>query len=112
MNKTEVIQLLIAIKQAYSGYDTSPGSVDNHLNYLADMPYDQALTNVKQHILTDKFPPKIADIRKGYTADQEHEQLKADTAAFFRQQDEWATRAAPPPAGMKEALRDRLFGKH
>ncbi len=112
MNKAEVIQLLIVIKQAYSGYDTSPSSVGNHLNYLADMPYDQALANVRQHILTDKFPPKIADIRKGYTADQEHEQLKAETAAFFKQQNEWAAQAAPPPAGMKEALRDRLFGKH
>lgn len=112
MDKAEVFDLLIVIKENYLHFDVSDDSIDHHLKYLADMPYHQALANIEQHILTDKFPPKIADIRGGYTAEKEHEQLKNDTEDFFRKQDEWASQAAPPPAGMKEALRERLFGKH
>ncbi|MEW4371793.1 replicative helicase loader/inhibitor [Paenibacillus kandeliae] len=109
MNKADIIRLFIVIKKAYPGFDHSEANVDTHLKYLADMPYTVALTNIEEHILKERFAPKVADIRAGYTADRQHDQLKSDTAKLFRQQEQWASTSVPPPKGGREQLYARLF---
>lgn len=108
MNKAEVAMLLKVIKKNYPGFDASGESVEQHLKYLRDFPYQTALSNVDKHILTERFPPNIADIRGRVGEQVERRRMRQETTTYFEQLDNWKQGAVPPPAGLKEALYAKL----
>ncbi|NJJ37858.1 replicative helicase loader/inhibitor [Paenibacillus apii] len=108
MNKAEVAMLVRAIKANYPVYDSSGENIDRLCRYLKDFPYEVAAENVRQHILTERFPPNIAEIR-GRLGDQiERDRMRAETQELFAKMDRAAARAVPPPPGQREALYERL----
>lgn len=109
MNKAEVLELLIEIKQNYSNVDVSIDAVDRHLEYLADMPLDVALRNVRMHVKTSVYPPKIAEIRNGWSDPADH--MAKAAREHIDQQEERRKHAVPPPQEVREqiaALRRRM----
>ncbi|MDO7908458.1 replicative helicase loader/inhibitor [Paenibacillus sp. JX-17] len=108
MDRAEVFELLIVIKENYPNFDVSDASVERHLKYLKDFPFETAVSNVEQHVLTSRFAPNIAEIRGSVGDQREHEQLKAATQQHFDKLESWEQTAAPPPPGLREALHARL----
>lgn len=108
MNKLEVAKLYKDIKKRYSNFDASLQTVEEDLDMLRDIPYEVAQSNVRQHIMTSDFPPKISQIRGRLGEQRYHERLKADTAEYFAERDAARAAAVPPPPGWKEELYAKL----
>ncbi|WP_433943394.1 hypothetical protein [Paenibacillus sp. SN-8-1] len=108
MNRAEIIDLLIIIKENYPTFDSSADSVDRHFKYLHDFPFDRAVQNVDEHIRTSKYPPNIAEIRGSLGEQIERDRMKAQTAEYFAARDEARKQACPPPPGWKEELYAKL----
>lgn len=96
MNRAEVIDLFIEIKQEYPQFVDSDEEIDRHLKYLKDFPFEAALRNVEKHILTNKWPPGISEIRGSLGEQIERERMKAATAEYFAKLDSWGANSTPP----------------
>lgn len=72
---------------------------------LADVPFDLAMNNLKDHIMTSHFPPTIADIAKQPTKGfyDDHKQL---TQKHFTMLEDAKRNAIPMP----EHIRKELIG--
>jgi len=108
VTKTEVAKILLTIKENYPSFDASKESVDRHLKYLKDFPFDVARENVHGHILTEKFPPTIADIRGRLGEQLDRQRMQENTDSFLSQLDNWSTKAAPPPSGLRRKIHEIL----
>lgn len=110
MNKSEVIELLKILKRTYPNIDTSAEGVEHYCKYLRDFSFAAAKENVKRHIMTDRFPPTIADIR-GRLGDQiDSQRSKEETASYFAQLEASRLCNVPPPTGYWEHLRTTIRG--
>ncbi|MBO9609186.1 MAG: hypothetical protein J7639_24745 [Paenibacillaceae bacterium] len=112
MDKAEVIDLLKVIKRNYANFDTSVESIEYHLKRLQDFPFEAAAENVERHILTERFPPVIADIR-GRLGDQlDSQRSKAEAAEFEAQLESWRINSSlqPPPSGYWDEVRAKIQG--
>ncbi|MNP18946.1 hypothetical protein D3C76_1114520 [compost metagenome] len=108
MEKAEVFDLLIAIKENYPNFDVSDENVDRHFKYLHDFPFEKAIQNVDEHIRTSKYWPNIAEIRGSLGEQIERDRMKAATAEYFAAREEAAKHACPPPPGWKEDILAKL----
>jgi len=108
VKKLQVIDLLELLRRAYPNTDTSKESVDHHHKYLTDFPFDTARANVERHILTEKWPPNISEIRGRQGEQLERNRMREETQAYFAQLELWKRTAVPPPTGMREALYAKL----
>lgn len=110
MNRSEVIRIMEVIKRTYPSFDVSAASIDHHFQRLQDFPYEAAAENVERHVLTERFPPVIADIR-GRLGDQlDSQRSKADAATYEAQLEVWRESSCtnPPPPGYWDAVRAKL----
>lgn len=112
MNKLEVAKLYKTIKKRYSNFDASLQAVEEDLGMLKDIPYDVAETNVRQHIMTSDFPPKISQIRGRLGEQLERERMRKQTEELIHEMDASRLMAVPPPVGLKEELYARLNVKY
>ncbi|KAF6569059.1 hypothetical protein G9G53_22465 [Paenibacillus sp. EKM206P] len=108
MNRADVMRLFIVISESYPAFDISPENEERHLKYLRDIPFEVAIQNVEQHIMTNKFYPTIAEIRGRLGEQIERDRLRAETAGYFAEREAARERACPPPPGWKEAILERL----
>lgn len=109
MKRAQVIDLLIKLKEEYkSQIDTSDPEIDRLYEHLKDFPFDVAVENVRMHIQTNSFPPKISQIRGKVGDLLELERQKKETAQYLAQRDAERTDVALPPAGWKESLYAKL----
>ncbi|MEK3882395.1 hypothetical protein [Paenibacillus sp. PL2-23] len=111
MNKLQVIDLFGIIKRTYPSFDSSPQSLEHHAKYLQDFPFETARDHVERHILTERFPPTIADIR-GRLGDQMDAQRSKEAAAtHLANLDVWGAADTPPPLDYWERGRRLLRGE-
>lgn len=109
MKRAQVIDLLIKLKEEYAHQiDTSDTEIDLLHENLKDFPFDVACKNVEQHMLTNPWPPKIAQIRGGLGDLRDQRKAKDQTAEYFAERDKAQAAAKPMPAGWKEELYARL----
>ncbi|ULO08913.1 hypothetical protein H1230_09130 [Paenibacillus sp. 19GGS1-52] len=108
MKRAQVIDLLIKIAEEYNQVDTSDPEVDRLYENLKDFPFDVACENVRQHMLTNPWPPKIAQIRGGAGDQRDQGWLKNQTEEYFAERDKAQASATPMPTGWKEELYARL----
>lgn len=108
MNRAEVIDLFIEIKQEYPQFNDSDDEIDRHLKYLKDFPFDAALRNVEQHIKTNKWPPGISEIRGSLGEQIERDRMKSFTQEYFAERARAKKEACPPPSGWKESIYAKL----
>lgn len=104
MKRAEVIDLLCKIAEEYGQVDTSDPEIDRLHENLKDFPFDIACENVRQHILTNPWPPKIAQIRGGAGDLGDKRKPKDQTEEYFAERDKAHAAAKPMPAGWKEKL--------
>lgn len=111
MNRADVIELFIEIKQEYPFFDDSDTNVDRHLDYLADVPFDAAMASTKEYIRTQhKREPGIADIRGKFDDERRAQRSKDAAAAHFANLDAWGAASAPPPEGYWKQVMQKLRG--
>ncbi|MBY9081039.1 hypothetical protein KIH86_23075 [Paenibacillus sp. HN-1] len=108
MNKIEIAKLYKVIKKRYPNFDASTQAVEEDVEMLQDIPYDVAQSNIRQHIMTNDFPPKISQIRGRLGEQIERDRMRRETEELFAAQDAARAAAVPPPPGLKEALYERL----
>ncbi|MEK4062176.1 MULTISPECIES: hypothetical protein [unclassified Paenibacillus] len=109
MRRAQVIDLLIKLKQEYTHQiDTSDQEVTRLYEALKDFPFDKAVENVRQHILTNSWPPKIAQIRGGQGDMKEDFRSKVEAAHLLAERQNNRADVVLPPAGYKEALYAKL----
>ncbi|GAA0390252.1 replicative helicase loader/inhibitor [Paenibacillus motobuensis] len=108
MRKGEIAKLLMILVENYPNFDASETSVDRHLKYLHDFPFDIAVRNVEEHIRTSKYPPNIAEIRGSLGEQIERDRMKAATDEYFANRKRAREQACPPPPGWKEAIHAKL----
>ncbi|MEK4117663.1 replicative helicase loader/inhibitor [Paenibacillus sp. FSL W8-0919] len=108
MNRAEVIDLFIEIKQEYPYFNDSDDEVDRHYKYLKDFPFEAALRNVEQHIKTSKRPPGISEIRGSLGEQIERDRMKSYTQEYFTERARAKQEACPPPPGWKESIYAKL----
>lgn len=111
MKESEVIDLLKVIRRAYPTFDCSAESVRHHFKYLRDFPFGAALENVEKHIMTERFPPTIADIRGRLGDQMDSQRSKEETKAYFNQIEFWRNNGSPPPDDYWEKVRRQLRGE-
>ncbi|MNC27787.1 hypothetical protein D3C75_759750 [compost metagenome] len=111
MNKLEVAKLYKEIKKRYANFDASLPAVEEDLNMLKDIPYEVAYSNVRQHIMTSDFPPKISQIRGRLGEQIERERMREATELHFENLEAWSSAAKPPPAGFWEEVKRRIRGE-
>lgn len=108
MKRAQVIDLLIKLKEEYSQVDTSSPEIDRLYENLKDFPFDVACENIRQHILTNPFPPKVSQIR-GKQGDLKENTRDIIEGAHFLAEREVARAATTlPPPGWKENIRGIL----
>ncbi|CAI6087214.1 hypothetical protein [Cohnella sp. JJ-181] len=113
MNRSEVIRIMEVIKRTYPSFDVSAASIDHYAKRLLDFPFDAALENVERHVLTERFPPVLADIR-GRLGDQlDSQRSKTEAAAYEAQLEAWrsGSLASPPPPGYWDEVKAKIRGR-
>lgn len=111
MNKLEVIELLKILKRTYPAVDVSAEGVAHYEKYLLGFPFETARENVEKHIMTDRFPPTIADIR-GRLGDQlENQKSKMEAESHIAQMELSHRCNVPPPIGYWEHTRKLIRGE-
>lgn len=108
MDRAEIFDLLIEIKENYPHFDVSEENVDRHMKYLHDFSFEAAQQNLQEHVRTGKWPPNIAEIRGQLGEQLERDRMRAVTAEFFAKREAAAELASPPPPGWKDGLIERL----
>nr|WP_307205634.1 hypothetical protein [Paenibacillus harenae] len=77
---------------------------------MKDLPFEIAIRNLHEHLKSNEFPPKAADIARYDLKTQNHEFLRLETAAQFSNLDQWATDVSEPPEGFWEEIKAKLKG--
>lgn len=111
MDKAQVYDLLIEIKENYPNFDISPENVERHFKHLHDFPFEAAMQNVDEHIKTGKYYPNIAEIRGRLGEQIERERMKESTAEHFANLDSWSAASEPPPPGYWEKVKRMIQGE-
>lgn len=111
MNKLEVAKLYKDIKKRYANFDASLHAVEEDLGMLHDIPYDVAYSNVRQHIMTSDFPPKISQIRGRLGEQMERDRMKNMTEQHFANLDTWSSSSKPPPEGYWDEVKRKIRGE-
>lgn len=111
MERLQLAEIFKTIRKSYPNFDGSKENLDHYHKYLKDLPYEVAVVNVDQHIIREKWPPTIAEIRYGY----EEPLAKLvpsveDTQEQFKQLEEWKAQAVPMPDHLRKELNRLVRG--
>jgi len=102
MERDEVYELIDFVKQNYSNISVSETEVDRHFEHLSDMPLDIALHNVRMHVKASVYPPKIAEIRNGWSDPVDH--MAKAAREHIDAQEERRKHAVPPPQEVRDQI--------
>lgn len=64
MKQTETAKLLAVIKTAYPNFEITPAVTVLWHDFLQHMDSEEAQLHLREHIISNRFPPTIADIVK------------------------------------------------
>lgn len=81
MNKEQVFELLQLLNVTYPSFDISQTKIDIWSKLLKDQNPAVIMINAERYVLTQKFPPTIADLRETRT--------EAKGNDFLKKLDEW-----------------------
>ncbi|MBJ6361110.1 replicative helicase loader/inhibitor [Paenibacillus sp. GCM10012307] len=94
MTRNELNKLFLIINNAYQNFSIDEVKMTFWHNMLEDFPFEIALSNLRQHVYTEKYPPTIADIRKPLEVElANYLQLKEATQHRLKMMEEWHYRA-------------------
>ncbi|NOJ72454.1 replicative helicase loader/inhibitor [Paenibacillus alvei] len=100
MTERETLSLLAVISTAYPMIDMTDEYVDLWIKMMRNVDFKTATEALHKHILTNKYPPTIAEIAAvGHT---EAERLKIETKERLVMISGWSERATLP-AGREQA---------
>lgn len=108
MTQAEIVELFKAITLSYPAFrvpdDMAKEQVLHWHAHLKDVPFDVAMANLREYVQEERFPPTIADIRRGYTAEKSTVPGVEETRELLAELDRLRERAVPPPDHIREEL--------
>ncbi|ALS27167.1 replicative helicase inhibitor G39P [Paenibacillus sp. 32O-W] len=109
MTQGEVVKLFKAITLSYPAFrvpdDMAKEQVMHWYQHLKDVPFDVAMENLREYVQAERFPPTIADIRRGYSAEKSTVPGVDETREWLAELDKMRKRAVPMPDYVREELR-------
>lgn len=108
MKKSEMFTLFAYINRYYINFGGDDEKVAAWHELLTDVPFDLALSNLKQYASKEpKWPPTIADLRKDRNSVTVYQdQLRQDAVLFIGQMEQQRLTATQPPLNVKERMRE------
>jgi hypothetical protein len=73
MNKAETLKLLSLITTAYQTVELTAERIALWTEMLRDVSFSKAQQALKEHILSNRFPPAIADIVRSNESEEDRE---------------------------------------
>lgn len=102
MTKAQVLELFKLIKSIYPNFEVSQEKIDNWAWAMSKMDFDRVMARAHEHVLSNKFPPTIAEVAAFAPEKNEHlEKIR-----------EWEKEAAEVPQETKDRFRremEKLF---
>jgi len=111
VTEVEVRKLFLLIQNAYNSFAWDDVKVKIWAEMLADTPFDLAMTNLRQHIMSEPYPPTIADIRRGGSEEKSNVPGVEETRQWLREVDRMRERAVPMPEHVRKELRRIVRGR-
>lgn len=109
MTRAEVVELFKAITLSYPAFrlpdELAKDQVLHWYEHLKDVPFEAAMENLREHIRTERFPPTISDIRRGYSEEKSTVPGAEETRQWLREVDRMRERAVPMPEHVRKELR-------
>lgn len=103
MKETEVIKLFSIIRIDHPYFEITDEKRILWSELMKELPFETALKNLHEHLRTNEFPPKAANImRRDSNHTTHHEQLQHETQERLRLFEEWESRATDPPPQLLE----------
>lgn len=110
MEEEQTLRLLSVISTAYRSVELTNEEVELWIWMLREIPFETAQDNLKRHILTNRFPPTIAEIANiPVTEIRQHDLLRIETANLFMLLDQLANADKPPPDGYWSEIRSKII---
>jgi len=98
--------LFLIINQTYSNFHgDSDEKFEIWFNLLKNTPFDLAQHNLRNHIMTEKFAPTVADIVNRAESQGPHVPGANETYKMLAQRESQWANAVPMPAAVKERLK-------
>ncbi|MCZ8520156.1 MULTISPECIES: replicative helicase loader/inhibitor [Paenibacillus] len=107
MTLGEIAKLFKRIRRHYPQFEVmDEGILLEWQRLLAEASSEEVHSNLDVHIQNSEWPPKIAHLL-GKTSETSiyYDTLREGTLKRFDEIDEWQKKAAPPPAELKERMR-------
>lgn len=76
MDRKQVIEVFKLLKSVYPNFDVSTEKVDIWTRLLKDQNPAIVMKNAERYVLTQKYPPTIADLRETNTESRSDDFLK------------------------------------
>jgi len=109
VTQAEVVELFKAITLSYPAFrvpdELMKDQVLHWYEHLKDIPFDVAKENLSEHIRNERFPPTIADIRRGYSEEKSTVPGVEETRQYLDELERLRERAVPMPDYVREELR-------
>lgn len=78
MKQTDTAKMLIIIKTAYPNFEVNESTPKLWHEFMQHMDFEKAQRNLREHIMSNRFPPTIADIVR-YDPEKERERLRIES---------------------------------
>lgn len=109
MTEIEVKKLFLIINNTYHGFVFDEHKVKIWSDLLRNVDFQLAQKNLRSHIMTEKFPPTIADIAKKPEPKGPIPNAEETRLMLEQREREWKQKAVPMPEYVKERL--KLIGR-
>ena len=106
MNESEVRKLFLIIENTYHGFSYDDMKVAIWLDLLRDVPFELAQRNLRKHIMTEKFPPTVAELSRKPEHDGPYIPGAEETRLMLEARDKEWSKAVPMPSGLKEKVKE------
>lgn len=110
MTLPEVSRLFKHIVQFYPMFDGDAEKIKAWHEILGQVPVEQAIANLKRHVLTEKYPPTIAELTRPLQApktenDRFHDFMRGSAIHTLAEWEMMRKLAVPPPPpGQRERI--------
>lgn len=109
MTQGEVVDLFKAITLSYPAFRVPDELMKDQVlhwhQHLRDVPFDVAMGNLREYVQEERWPPTIADIRRGYSAEKSTVPGVDETREYLSEMDKLRERAVPMPDHLRKELR-------
>lgn len=98
MKRDQALEILRTINELYPRFELTERKIKALLPQLEKMDYDRVVTRLNEYMVSNPFPPTLADIAAYAPKENEH----------LKKMEHWKAEAAKVPEEKKQEFRNKL----